>query len=63
MVEEHGSLGPHGMRAALQRCLGAIKAGLRGRGGAAAAKDTTRSADDLPDSRALGDSATLNPDI
>jgi hypothetical protein len=63
MQEQHGSLG-HGMRVALERTLGSIKAACeQGGAGAAAAKDTTRSADDLPDSRAFGQSATLNPDI
>lgn len=63
MQEQHGSLG-HGMRVALERCLGSIKAACEQGGAAAAAeKDTTRSADDLPDSRPFGSSATLNPDI
>lgn len=62
MQEQHGQVG-HGMRVALERALGAIKAACEQGAGAAAAKDTTRSADDLPDSRPFGSSATLNPDI
>ncbi|MBX9700768.1 MAG: SRPBCC family protein [Acetobacteraceae bacterium] len=48
---------------ALERALGSIKQACEAHAGAAAAKDTTRSADDLPDSRPFGQSATLNPDI
>ncbi|MBY0333760.1 MAG: SRPBCC family protein [Acetobacteraceae bacterium] len=62
MQQQHGSLA-HGMRMALDRTLGAIKAACEGGAGAAAEKDTTRSADDLRDSRPFGHSATLNPDI
>jgi uncharacterized protein YndB with AHSA1/START domain len=62
LQEQHGQVG-HGMRVALERALGSIKAACEQGAGAAAAKDTTRSADDLPDSRPFGSSATLNPDI
>ena len=62
MQERSGSV-DHDMRKALERTLGSIKAACEGGAGAAAAKDTTRSADDLPDSRPFGSSATLNPDI
>jgi hypothetical protein len=62
MEEQHGQFG-HGMRLAMERTLGSIKAACEQGAGAAAEKDTTRSADDLPDSRAFGNSATLNPDI
>jgi carbon monoxide dehydrogenase subunit G len=62
MQERSGSVG-HDMRRSLQRALGSIKAACEAGAGAAAEKDTTRSADDLPDSRPFGSSATLNPDI
>jgi hypothetical protein len=64
MQQDAGSFG-HGMRLALERTLGAIKAACEGAGAGMepANKDTTRSADDLADSRPFGGSATLNPDI
>jgi uncharacterized protein YndB with AHSA1/START domain len=63
LQEEAGSLG-HGMRLALERALGAIKAACEaGTTTGPADKDAPRSADDLPDSRPFGGSATLNPDI
>jgi hypothetical protein len=65
LQDQSGSVG-HGMRLALDRALGSIKAACEEPGsgaGAAAEKDTTRSAEDLPDSRMFGSSATLNPDI
>jgi hypothetical protein len=54
---EHGSV-DHGMRLAVERTLGSIKACCE-QGGA----DPASGADDLPDSRPFGSSATLNPDI
>lgn len=63
MQQRSGST-DHDMRKALERALGAIKAACEdASAGEAAEKDTTRSADDIPDSRAFGSSATLNPDI
>jgi len=66
MQERSGSV-DHDMRKALEQVLGAIKAACEGAARPAVAtgmaKDTTRSADDLPDSRPFGGSATLNPDI
>ncbi|MDO9709692.1 SRPBCC family protein [Paracraurococcus lichenis] len=62
MQREHGNV-DHGMRLAVERTLAAIKACCEGTAVSAAEKDTTRSADDLPDSRPFGSSATLNPDI
>ncbi|MBV1797194.1 SRPBCC family protein [Siccirubricoccus sp. G192] len=63
MQAHHGNV-DHAMRVAMERTLGSIKACCEGAPGEAAAdKDTTRSADDLPDSRPFGSSATLNPDI
>lgn len=57
-----GSIG-HGARLAVERCLGSIKAACEEGGMEPAGKDTTRSADDIRDSRPFGSSATLNPDI
>jgi hypothetical protein len=62
MQAEHGNL-DHGMRLALERTLGSIKACCEQGGMDAAGKDAPRSAEDLPDSRPFGSSATLNPDI
>jgi hypothetical protein len=62
LQSEHGSV-DHGMRLALERTLGSIKACCEGGGTNPAGQDTPRSADDLPDSRPFGSSATLNPDI
>jgi uncharacterized protein YndB with AHSA1/START domain len=60
MEQEHGAVG-HAMRISMERTLGAIKAACEGSGDPA--PDAPRSADDLPDSRPFGGSATLNPDI
>jgi len=63
MQERHGNVG-HAMRIAVERTLGSIKACCEGAAGAEPSnKDTARSAEDLPDSRPFGSSATLNPDI
>ena len=62
MQQEHGHV-DHAMRIALERTLGQIKAAIETGSGAAAGGDEPRSADDLPDSRPFGSSATLNPDI
>ncbi|MBL6458529.1 SRPBCC family protein [Belnapia sp. T6] len=59
MEQESGAV-DHAMRLAMERTLGAIKAACEG---VDAAPDAPRSADDLPDSRPFGSSATLNPDI
>ncbi len=66
MQQEHGNV-DHGMRLAVERTLGNIKARVEG-GGAQGGqteigKDTLHTSDDLPDSRPFGSSATLNPDI
>lgn len=60
MQREHGSVDT-AMRLSVERTLGQMKAVIEAAG--SGDKDTTRSADDLPDSRAFGQSATLNPDI
>jgi hypothetical protein len=62
LQKEHGNV-DHGMRLAVERTLGSIKACCEQGGMDPANKDTTRSADDLQDSRPFGSSATLNPDI
>lgn len=68
-IEEKGASPEEVMRQALDRTLAGIRsaceAGTGAGGGttAGADKDTTRSADDLPDSRMFGSSATMNPDI
>ena len=62
MQRAHGSV-DHGLRLALERTLGAIRAACEEGGLQPANKDTTRSAEDLPDSRNFGSTATLNPDI
>jgi len=62
LQEQAGNV-DHAVRLALERALGAIKASCEEGGMEPANKDTTRSADDLPDSRPFGSSATLNPDI
>ncbi len=56
MEREAGAV-DHAIRIAMERTLGAIKAACEGH------EDAPRSADDLPDSRPFGSSATLNPDI
>ncbi len=61
-LADPGSVG-HGMRLALERTPGSIKALCEGADTPPAAKHAPRSADDLPDSRPFGGSATLNPDI
>lgn len=60
MERESGAV-DHAMRIAMERTLGAIKAACECSGDPA--PDAPRSADDLPDSRPFGSSATLNPDI
>ena len=60
MEQESGAV-DHAMRKAMERTLGAIKAACEGSGDPA--PDAPRSADDLPDSRPFGSTATLNPDI
>lgn len=62
MQKEHGSV-DHGMRLAVERTLSGIKASIEGGEAGTAEKDTLHTADDLPDSRPFGSSATLNPDI
>ena len=63
MQQEHGSV-DHGMRLSVERTLGSIKACCEQGGTGAAGQDTEgNGADDLPDSRPFGSSATLNPDI
>ncbi|MBK1661864.1 SRPBCC family protein [Paracraurococcus ruber] len=58
LQRDHGSV-ENGMRLALARTLGAIKACCEDAEGV----DNARDSDDLPDSRPFGSSATLNPDI
>ncbi|MCB4823792.1 SRPBCC family protein [Roseicella aerolata] len=62
LQREHGNV-DHGMRLALERTLGSIKACCEQGGMEAGGRDTPRGADDLADSRPFGSSATLNPDI
>jgi hypothetical protein len=62
MEQENGAV-DHAMRLAMDRTLAAIKAACEGQAGGPEAPDAPRSADDLPDSRPFGGSATLNPDI
>ena len=63
--EESGGSPEEAMRQALDRTLASIRSCCESAAGGAeaAAKDTTRSADDLPDSRMFGQSATMNPDV
>lgn len=64
-IEEKGGSPEEVMRQALDRTLAGIRSACEAGTGAGggADKDTTRSADDLPDSRMFGSSATMNPDI
>ncbi|TCZ62980.1 SRPBCC family protein [Roseicella aquatilis] len=62
LQREHGTV-DHGMRLAVERTLGSIKACCEQGGMDPGGRDAPRSADDLPDSRPFGSSATLNPDI
>lgn len=59
MQQESGAV-DHAMRLSMDRTLAAIKACCEGQAGG---PDAPRNADDLPDSRPFGGSATLNPDI
>lgn len=62
-IEEQGGSPQQVMRQALEQTLNGIKACCETGGAEPANKDTTRSGDDLRDSRPFGHSATMNPDI
>lgn len=64
-MQQRSGSADHDIRRALDHALGTIKTACEqaGTSGEAADKDAPRSADDLPDSRPFGKTATLNPDI
>ncbi|MCO6415392.1 SRPBCC family protein [Siccirubricoccus sp. KC 17139] len=59
-LEREASNVDHGMRLALERVLGSIKAACEA---APRAVDPDRRTDDMPDSRVFGSTATLDPEI